>query len=92
MEFGNVYSLFRSQCERFGDRPVFYTRENGTWTPQTWADFEQKVLDIGCALLAKGLTRGGKVAILAGNIPEWTMIDVAAISAGGVGEIGRAHV
>ncbi|MBV9216156.1 MAG: long-chain fatty acid--CoA ligase [Acidobacteria bacterium] len=85
MEFPNIYSLFRAQCEKYGDRPVFYTSSGEAWVPQTWTSFENKVLDLGCALLAKGLTNGGKVAILAGNIPEWTIVDVAAISAGGVG-------
>ena len=41
--------------------------------------------DFACALLAKGLTKGASVAILAGNVPEWTIVDVATIAAGGVG-------
>jgi long-chain acyl-CoA synthetase len=85
MDFQNIYTLFRSQCEKYGDRPIFYTRRGEEWQPQTWKEVEDKVLDLGCALLAKGLTKGGKVAILAGNIPEWTIVDIAAISAGGIG-------
>ena len=52
---------------------------------QTWVEFEDKVHDLACAFLAKGLTKGASVAILAGNVPEWTIIDIAAIAAGGVG-------
>jgi long-chain acyl-CoA synthetase len=85
MRFSNIYSLFRSQCEKYGDRTVFYTRHSDEWRPQSWREFENKVLDLGCALLARGLTKGGKVAILAGNIPEWSICDIAVISAGGVG-------
>ena len=85
MEFQNIYSLFRAQCARYGDLPVFHTREDGGWASETWREFEEQVHDFACALLAKGLSRGASVAILAGNVPEWTIVDVASIAAGGVG-------
>jgi long-chain acyl-CoA synthetase len=85
MQFPNVYSLFRSQTAEYRDRPVFFTRNRGEWLPQTWSEFEEKVHDVACAFLAKGLTKGASVAILAGNIPEWTILDIATIAAGGVG-------
>jgi long-chain acyl-CoA synthetase len=85
MQFQNVYSLFRAQAARYKDRPVFYTRAGNGWDSQTWSDFENQVQDAACAFLAKGLTRGASVAILAGNIPEWAIVDIAAIAAGGVG-------
>src|SRR5215203_5485745 len=85
MQFQNIYSLFRAQTEKYRDRPVFYTRDSSGWQPQTWNDFEAKVHDAACAFLAKGLTKGAGVAILAGNIPEWSIVDIAAIAAGGVG-------
>lgn len=85
MKFSNIYSLFRAQTAKYRDRPVFFTRMNIGWQPQTWIELEQKVLNVACALLAKGLTKGASVAILAGNVPEWTIVDIAAIAAGGVG-------
>lgn len=85
MEFKNIYSLFRAQTARYGDRPVFYTRGEEGWDSQNWKEFEDKVHDLACALLAKGLTKGASVAILAGNIPEWTICDIATIAAGGIG-------
>lgn len=85
MQFQNIYSLFRAQTAQYGDRPVFFTRGENGWESQTWEEFEDKVHDLACALLAKGLTKGAGVAILAGNIPEWTICDIATIAAGGVG-------
>jgi long-chain acyl-CoA synthetase len=85
MDFRNVYSLFREQTEKYRDRPVFYTRDGEGWRSKTWNDYEEQVHDAACAFLAKGLTRGASVAILAGNIPEWSIVDIAAIAAGGVG-------
>lgn len=86
MKFANIYTLFRSQAEKYRDLPVFFTHDEGSgWQSQTWTDFEEKVHDLACALLAKCLTPGASVAILAGNIPEWTIVDIATIAAGGIG-------
>ena len=85
MDFKNIYSLFRAQTAKYGDRPVFFTHVEKGWESQTWEEFEDKVHDLACALLAKELTKGASVAILAGNIPEWTICDIATIAAGGVG-------
>ncbi|CAN5328413.1 long-chain fatty acid--CoA ligase [soil metagenome] len=85
MQYPNIYTLFRTQTEKYGDKPVFYTRGETGWDMQTWAEFENKVHDLACGLLAKGLSKGSSVAILAGNISEWTICDIGAIAAGGVG-------
>jgi long-chain acyl-CoA synthetase len=85
MNFPNIYTLFREQTATYKDLPVFYSRVNDHWESQTWTDFETKANDAACAFLARGLTKGASVAILAGNIPEWSIIDIAAIAAGGVG-------
>ncbi|HEY8562994.1 MAG TPA: AMP-dependent synthetase/ligase [Pyrinomonadaceae bacterium] len=85
MKYPNVYSLFRDQTARYRAENVFYTRSGDGWRARTWLDFEERVHDFACALLAKGLTKGASVAILAGNVPEWTIVDVATVSAGGVG-------
>lgn len=85
MDLRNIYSLFRAQTEKYGDRPVFYTRDADGWSSQTWTDLDNKVHDAASAFLAKGLTKGASVAILAGNVPEWTIVDIAVIAAGGVG-------
>ncbi len=85
MNYPNIYSLFKKQASNYGDSPVFYTRDGNEWASQTLTEFEDKVIDVACAFLAKGLTKGSSVAILAGNVPEWTIIDIATIAAGGVG-------
>ncbi|HEX8398208.1 MAG TPA: long-chain fatty acid--CoA ligase [Pyrinomonadaceae bacterium] len=85
MNFPNIYSLFRAQTAKYRGKPIFYSRKNDGWKSRNWEDFEEQVHDFACALLAKGLTKGASVAILAGNVPEWTICDVGTIAAGGVG-------
>ncbi len=85
MQYQNIYQLFRTQTAKYRGKPVFYQQKDSVWQSQNWEDFEEKALDFACALLAKGLTKGASVAILAGNIPEWTIADIGTIAAGGVG-------
>jgi long-chain acyl-CoA synthetase len=86
MQFSNIYSLFRAQAAKYRGQPVFYTKgHNDGWLSQNWEDFEDKVHDFACALKVTGLSPGGSVAILAGNVPEWTIADIGTIAAGGVG-------
>jgi long-chain acyl-CoA synthetase len=86
MSHQNIYQLFRAQTAKYRGKPVFYSRDHyDNWQSQNWEEFEEQVHDFACALLAKNLTRGASVAILAGNVAEWTIVDVATIAAGGVG-------
>ena len=85
MNFRNVYQLFREQTERYGPEPVFHTRAGDGWSSTTWRQFEDDVHAAACGLRALGLEAGDGVSILAGNAPEWPVMDLAAIAAGGVG-------
>jgi long-chain acyl-CoA synthetase len=87
MKFQNIYSLFRAQTAKYRGVQVFFDQplDSGGWSYCLWKDFEKYVHDFACALLAKNLTKGASVAILAGNVPAWTIVDIATIAAGGVG-------
>lgn len=85
MQYQNIFQLFQTQVTKYGDKTIFYQRVDNEWTEISWAELGEKTLDFACAVLAKGLTKGASVAILAGNIPEWTIADIGTIAAGGVG-------
>ncbi|HRH41731.1 MAG TPA: AMP-dependent synthetase/ligase [Pyrinomonadaceae bacterium] len=85
MQYRNIYQLFRTQTAKYRGKPVFYSRDYDNWSYSNWEDFEEAVHIFASALLAKGLTKSASVAILAGNIPEWTIADIGTIAAGGVG-------
>src|SRR5262249_22206715 len=55
----------------------------GRWQPTTWRTFADQVRLAARALIALGLRRKGKVAILGFNRPEWVILDHAAMMAGG---------
>ena len=71
------------QARRRPASAAYYTRVDGVWRPTSWADYVAEVRTAARALLALGFPRGGKVAILGFNRPEWVIFDHAAMMAGG---------
>ena len=89
MNYPNIYSLFidrvRKYCEPGAARNVFYVRRNEEWQGISWDRFNDEAHDFASALLSLGLKKRGSVAILMGNVPEWPIVDIGTIAAGGVG-------
>ncbi len=62
---------------------AYQAKVGGRWQPSTWRELADHVRTAARALIALGLPRGGKVAILGFNRPEWVILDHAAMMAGG---------
>ena len=62
---------------------AYQAKVNGRWQPTTWGAFVDQVRTAARALMALGFARGGTVAILGFNRPEWVILDHAAMLAGG---------
>jgi long-chain acyl-CoA synthetase len=62
---------------------AYQVKLDGRWQPTTWQTFVTQVRTAARALIALGFPRGGKVAILGFNRPEWVILDHAAMMAGG---------
>jgi long-chain acyl-CoA synthetase len=84
MKYQNIYSLFCERVEQYRERDAFYVREEGRWKGISWASFEGDARAFASALVASGLEKGGSIAILMGNVPEWPISDLGTIMAGGV--------
>ena len=68
-------------ARQWGDKP-FIVDEDGRVT--SFADFEERVIGLGAQLLAQGVKKGDRVAVLAPNCSGWI---VAATAAMGIGAI-----
>jgi long-chain acyl-CoA synthetase len=62
---------------------AYQTKVDGRWQPTTWQTYVDQIRTAARALIALGFPRGGKVAILGFNRPEWVIFDHAAMMAGG---------
>jgi fatty-acyl-CoA synthase len=60
---------------------VFYDEERISWS---YAELDEHASDVARALLAGGLSKGDRVALLMGNRPEWVATAFGVARAGGV--------
>ena len=63
---------------------AYQAKVDGRWQPTTWRTFVDQCRTAARAMIALGLPRTGKVAILGFNRPEWVIFDHAAMLCGGV--------
>jgi long-chain acyl-CoA synthetase len=65
-----------------GERVALREKEFGIWQSFTWSEYLARVRDFSLGLVALGLSRGDKVAIIGDNRPEWVFGELAAQAAG----------
>ncbi|MDH5492803.1 MAG: long-chain fatty acid--CoA ligase [Myxococcales bacterium] len=63
--------------------PAYYVREGGVWKASDWRSYADETSRAGRALIALGLEGGQTVCILGFNRPEWAIMDLACMGAGG---------
>ncbi len=65
--------------------PAYYVRSGGgQWQPTSWREYADQVRTAAKALVTLGFKPGQRVCILGFNRPEWVVLDIAAMMAGGV--------
>ncbi len=75
--------VFRN-AENWPDAVGLKRRTNGTWTPVTWREFAAGVRGIAAGLIAAGIQPGDRVGLMSRTRFEWTLLDYAILTAGGV--------
>lgn len=77
-----THRLLRQAAER-PSAIAYQAKIGGRWQPTTWRAYADQIRTAARALMTLGFQRGGKVAILGFNRPEWVILDHAAMMAGG---------
>ena len=57
---------------------------DGVWVPVTWREFVAQVGALAAGLIKAGVSPGDRVALMSRTRYEWTLVDFAILSAGGV--------
>ena len=78
----NVFSILQSRAERDPDGTLVEYSDNGRWNSFTSQEFRDKVIALAKGLIAKGITPGDAVAIIAHTSWQWTALDMAIMSIG----------
>ena len=84
MNLRTVPEVFTGTVRKRGDRVALRKKEMGLWRDISWNEYYRMVTYIGSALLSMGLETEDRVSIIGENCPEWVIIDLGIICAGGV--------
>ncbi len=74
---------FFEQVRKQSDRSAYLVKRDGVWKAATWTEYGVQVSQAARALVALGFEPGQRVCILGFNRPEWVVLDLAAMCAGG---------
>ncbi len=80
----NVTDDVFANAENWPDTVGLRRKVNGTWTPVTWREFAGQVRDIAAGFMAAGIRPGDRVGLMSRTRFEWTVLDYAILTAGGV--------
>ena len=76
--------LLATNVAEHGDEVGLRRRRDGQWRDVTWKEFGEEVAAAAKGLIASGVEAGDRVALQAKTRYEWTVLDFAIWTAGGV--------
>ncbi|MGC4152255.1 MAG: long-chain fatty acid--CoA ligase [Propionicimonas sp.] len=82
MDPNNIAVRFAAAALTHGQRPATRIRVGDEWVVQTYEQFSGQVRRLAARLIDLGLQPGDRVGLFAPNLPEWTLVDLACLTAG----------
>ena len=80
----NITDDVFEHAENLPDAVGLKHKVNGIWTPVTWRQFAEQVRGIAAGFMAAGIQPGDRVGLMSRTRFEWTVLDYAILTAGGV--------
>ncbi|MDN4484037.1 AMP-dependent synthetase/ligase [Demequina lignilytica] len=81
----NLAALLRERATAAPAAPFAEVKDDaGNWTPVSLAEFHARVREVAKGLVAQGVGPGDRVGIMGDTSLEWSVMDFAVLTAGGV--------
>jgi long-chain acyl-CoA synthetase len=80
----NLTDMIWENAENYPDTVQFSRRRGGGWEPVTTRAFRDEVVAVARGLVAAGIEPGDRVGLMSKTRYEWSLVDYAIWSAGGV--------
>lgn len=86
MELKRIYDIMLRYQERHPEQRIALSGKIGKnkWNEYTPQQYLKTANELSCALIAKGIGKGDKVALISTNRPEWTITQMAVTQIGAV--------
>ncbi len=81
MDSGHLAVGFAAAAAAHPGRPATRVRDGEDWRVRSYAELAADVRRLAARFVARGLAPGDRIAIFAPNLPEWTLTDLACLSA-----------
>lgn len=79
-----IADLLPKAAAKYGEQSATSFKDGDTWKQQSYQELLEESTAIGLGLIALGIGKGDRVAILSNTRREWTVADFAATRAGAV--------
>ena len=80
----NLVQMLNERCAKDAGKTAYLVRRQGEWTSVTWSEVDERVERMAAGLASIGIEPGDTVCILGETCLEWSLSDLATLSAGGV--------
>ena len=77
-----VVKLFERSVALYGSNPLIYEKVAGEWHPTTYKQIKQEAQSFGAGLLAMGLSKGDRIALLSEGRKDWLVAELGMFYAG----------
>ena len=84
MDHPHLPGLLAAAVRTHPSRPALTVRRSGAWVSTSYAELGAQVRRLAEAFARGGIEAGDRVALFGGNRPEWTLADLALLTAGAV--------
>ncbi|KAF0219966.1 MAG: AMP-dependent synthetase and [Geobacteraceae bacterium] len=79
-----IIALIEDSCRKFGDRTAFLQKAGGVWRETPYGELRTASDRIAAGLMRSGFQPGDRAALLAPSSPQWVMVYIGILKAGGV--------
>ncbi len=80
----NITDDVVTNAQNWPDTVGLRRKVDGAWTPVTWREFAGQVRDTAAGFIGAGIQPGDRVGLMSRTRFEWTVLDYAILTAGGV--------
>ncbi|MET3114479.1 long-chain acyl-CoA synthetase [Pedobacter sp. CG_S7] len=81
-EITRVFDLLQYNLERFPKNEFVSGKRGGKWNSYSTLQFKEIVDDLSRGMIAKGMGKGSRIAVMSPNRPEWNITDFAIMQIG----------
>ncbi len=82
MEITRTFDILNLFRDKYVKDDILAAKENGIWVKYSSARYVETATNFSLGLLASGLKKGDKIALISNNRPEWNFTDMGVTQAG----------